>query len=166
MIGNPLVAQHGRAAGFTFIELIITLAILALLATVAVPMAQLAFKRQREQELRLVLREMRTAIDAYKRASDEGRVRKQPEDTGYPPSLQVLVQGVVDQTDPRGRRIFFLRQIVADPMFVGAYADPAQTWALRSYQSPADEPKPGDDVYDVSSKSQEVGISGLAYKRW
>ena len=101
--------------GFTLIELMATLAILAVLATLTVPLAQLHLQRAREQELRLALRELRSAIDAYKRASDEGRVRRAAASTGYPPSLEVLVEGVEDQRDPARRKLFFLRRVPPDP---------------------------------------------------
>lgn len=161
---TPLGRRRGR--GFTFIELLVTLGILAVLATVTLPVAELAAQRQKEQQLRLTLREVRTAIDAYKRAFDEGRISRRPDDTGYPPSLSVLVDGVVDQKDAKGRRMYFLRRVPADPMAPAGYSDPAQTWLLRSYASAADEPKAGDDVYDVISRSNAVGINGVPYRHW
>ncbi len=141
-----------------------TLAVLGVLAAVTVPVAQLAEQRHKEQALRASLREIRVAIDAYKRAFDEGRIRRKPEDTGYPPSLDVLVEGVVDQTDPKGRRIYFLRRLPSDPMAPDAAA--ADTWATRSYESPPDEPKPGRDVYDVTSRSPAIGLNGVPYRQW
>lgn len=157
-------AQNVR--GFTFIELMVTLAILAVLATVSIPSVQLAVKRQREQDLRVSLRELRVAIDAYKRAADEGRIRKEAGASGYPPTLRHLIDGIEDQSNPRRLKIYFLRRVIPDPMAIGFAGEADESWGLRSYASPPDEPAPGADVYDVFSKSPGVGINGVAYSRW
>lgn len=152
--------------GFTLIELVITVAIVGLLAAVALPMAELGVKRFREHELHFALREIRTAIDAYKRAVDEGRIEKTIGKSGYPPSLKTLVDGVPDVRLPDKSRIYFLRKIPRDPMF----ADPAradeETWGKRSYASSHDAPEEGDDVFDVYSLSSGVGLNGIEYRRW
>lgn len=153
--------------GFTLIELVITVAIIALLATVALPMAELAVKREKEQELRLALREIRTALDAYKQAVDEGKLDKLVDTSGYPPNLDVLVDGVKDKQDPNGtRKIYFLRRIPRDPFFPDPTKPNQETWGLRSYASSADAPEPGDDVFDVYSLDQGVGLNGIPYKNW
>ena len=145
--------------GFTLIELLITVAILALLASVALPLAEVTVQRGKEQELRRALREIREAIDAYKRAADDGAIDKPVNKTGYPPSLAALVEGAADKRDPKGARIYFLRRVPGDPLT-------HEPWALRSYASPSDAPSSGDDVFDVHSKSDQTGLNGVPYKEW
>ncbi|MCC6472184.1 MAG: type II secretion system protein [Burkholderiales bacterium] len=151
--------------GFSLIELMATLAILGLLAVTAFPIADLTAKRLKEQELRYQLRQVRDAIDAYKRASDEGRVAKKAGETGYPPALEALAAGVEDAKSPQKAKIYFLRRIPTDP-----FADPglqgAASWGKRSYASAPGEPKPGEDVYDVYSMSPLKGINGIPYRDW
>lgn len=152
--------------GFTLIELLVSLAILSVLALIVVPVAQVQVQNRKEQELRLALREIRGAIDAYKRAGDEGRVERTAESTGYPANLQLLVEGVPDQRSPSPARLFFLRRVPRDPFHPDPEVDDAATWGLRSYASPADAPEPGEDVYDVYSLSEGVGLNGVPHKRW
>jgi general secretion pathway protein G len=147
--------QHG----FTFIELMITVAIVALLASVALPLAEVAYQRNREQDFRHALREIRGAIDAYKRAADEGTIERKADESGYPPTLAVLVEGVTDKRKTDGTKLYFLRRVPADP--VGG-----EEWGLRSYASPATEPQPGKDVFDVYSRSQDTGLNGIRYRDW
>jgi general secretion pathway protein G len=166
----PSVMREERVrrapGGFTLIELMVTLAILGVLACMIVPVAQVMRQREREQELRLALHEIRDAIDAYKAASKDGRVAKEAGTTGYPPSLDVLVDGVPDQGDPKGHKIYFLRHIPRDPMNNDSELADAATWGKRSYASGADDPQEGDDVYDVYSTSKAVGLNGIAYRNW
>ena len=156
-----------RDRGFTIIELVITVAILSLLATAVVPSAQLVYQRNRESELRASLRAIRAALDAYKQASSTGRIKKELDKTGYPPDLQSLVDGVEDAASPKqGVKIYFLRRLPRDPFWPEATAPAAETWGLRSYASAADDPQPGDDVYDVHSRSSRIGLNGVPYRDW
>ncbi len=155
-----------RVRGFTLIELVVTVAIVAILALGAIPLMQLAAQRAKEQDLRAALRDIRTAIDAYKKAADEGRVEKKADTTGYPAKLDILAEGVKDAKSPDGKKIYFLRKIPRDPFFEDASVAPEKTWGLRSYASPPDDPKPGDDVFDVYSLSKQKGLNGVPYKDW
>lgn len=159
-------AGRRAAAGFTLIELLVTLAILGVLASMTVPVAQVMRQREREQELREALHEIRAALDAYKLAGKDGRVPVENGGSGYPPKLSVLVDGVKDQTDPKGRKIYFLRRMPRDPMNHDAQLDAADTWGKRAYASEPDEPEQGDDVYDVYSLSPGIGLNGIPYRKW
>lgn len=156
---------HAGALGFTLIELLITVAILALLAGGAMTFADVVVRRGQEQELRASLRQIREAIDAYKAAVDARRIKKAADESGYPPNLAILADGVVDAADAKGRKLYFLRRLPRDPM-----ADPSlpaeATWGLRSYDSDADNPQPGRDVFDVYSLSTGTGLGGRPYREW
>lgn len=153
--------------GFTLIELVITVAIVAVLASVALPLNELVVQRAKEQDLRRALREIREALDAYKHASDEGRITRSPDESGYPPTLAALVEGVADAKSPSGARLRFLRRVPRDPLAAAnASAAAETTWGLRSYDSPVDAPRPGKDVFDVYSMSAGVGLNGVPYKEW
>ena len=159
----------GRASGvqgFTLIELVITVAIVALLASVALPVSELAVQRTKEQELRRTLRQIRDAIDLYKQASDEGRIRKSVGDSGYPKKLEELAEGVDDQKSPKKDKVYFLRRIPRDPLNADPTLSAAATWGKRSYASPPDDPKEGDDVFDVFSLAHGKGINGQPYRDW
>ncbi|MCP1465918.1 MULTISPECIES: type II secretion system protein [Pseudomonas] len=161
--GKP---SHHCAKGFTLIELLLTLALLATLATVAYPLTALMGKRDRELDLQRSLREIRRAIDAYKDASDDGRIEKSITDSGYPPSLQVLVEGVTDKTHLQGNKLYFLRRIPRDPFCECPELAADKTWQLRSYKSSADNPQEGEDVFDVSSRSTRESLNGTSYSQW
>jgi general secretion pathway protein G len=145
--------------GFTLIELMITVTIVALLATVALPLAEVAVQRGKETELRRSLREVREAIDAYKRAAEDGAIEKPVNTSGYPASLAALVEGATDKRDPKAGRLYFLRRVPADPVS-------GEEWGLRSYASPADSPQAGKDVFDIYSRSPATGLNGIPYREW
>lgn len=166
-MGGTNSAPMQRRRGFTMIELVVTLAIVGILASAALPLAELAVKRSKENDLRHALREIRTAIDDYKKATKEGTVAQAADATGYPPSLDVLVAGVDNKKDASSKKLYFMRRIPRDPFYPEAETAPAaETWGKRSYASPPDSPRSGKDVYDVYSLSEGVGINGVPYRDW
>ena len=132
----------------------------------ALPMTELAVQRSKEQELRSALRDIRAGIDAYRKVWDEGRIQKSVDDSGYPRSLDVLVEGIEDAKSPKRSKIYFLRRIPRDPMVQDTRSSAAETWGKRTYKSPPDDPQEGEDVYDVYSLSKKIGLSGVAYREW
>jgi general secretion pathway protein G len=152
------------AAGYTFIELIIVSTMILVLASAIMPLTKVTMQRTREAELRRSLREMRTAIDRFKDAADQGLIGTLDLKAGaenYPPDLQTLVDGVTAANDATGRKLKFLRRVPVDPMTKGTQ------WGLRSYQ---DDPKStrwgGQDVFDVHTTSEGTALDGTKYKDW
>jgi general secretion pathway protein G len=143
--------------GLTLVELIVAAAILAILASAAIPMTRFQIKRQKERELHYDLWMMRDAIDKYKDAADKGAIQTKVDSQNYPPDLETLVNGV----DIQGKKVKFLRRIPVDPMTGKA------EWGLRSMQ---DDPKSdsfgGQSVFDVYSKSQGTALNGEKYSDW
>ena len=152
--------------GFSFLELLSTLAIMAILLLVAVPSARLVTQRHREAELRTSLATIRDGIDRYRKAVEQGRVQVSLGSSGYPPDLAVLTEGVEDVSTPDRRKIYFLRRIPADPLYVGKTQQAADTWGLRSYESPPDAPAAGNDVFDVYSTAEGIGLNDVPYRDW
>lgn len=155
-----------RAHGFTLIELLVALVLLGLILGSAAPVMQVNAKRIKEQELRRELWQIRDAIDAYKKAADEGIIKKNPGQSGYPPNLQILVQGVENKRDLKKRKIYFLRRIPRDPFATDPELSAEATWGKRSYASSFEEPREGDDVYDVYSLSNDTGLNQQPYREW
>jgi general secretion pathway protein G len=147
----------GPESGLTLVELIITVAIVGILASMAVPVARFQVKREKERELKRDLWEMRDAIDRYKDTADRGGIQLKADSMGYPPDLQTLVDGVDVQT----KKVRFLRAIPIDPMTKNA------DWGLRSNQDDADSDSwGGQNVFDVYSKSDGTAIDGSKYNTW
>ena len=154
-----------RARGFTLIEMLVVLAILGVLVSAARPLLEMSVQRSREHELRQGLRTLREALDAYRHAVEAGSIGTSPEDSGYPPKLQLLVDGVADLKSPNGRKLYFLRRLPRDP-FAPTELAAADTWGLRAYDSPPDDPRAGKDVFDVYSRSDRRALDGSRLKDW
>ena len=151
--------------GFTLIELLITVAILAVLASGAMAVAELATRRSQEMELRAALRQIREAIDAYKAAADAKRIAQAADASGYPPNLASLTGGVAEAGNLNGKKLYFLRRLPRDPLADSALPAEA-SWGLRSYDSEADNPQAGRDVFDVYSLSPKQSLGGRPYREW
>lgn len=152
--------------GFTLVELMIVVAIMAVLASSAMPLYELTSQREKEKELRVALRQIREALDAYKRAIVDGRIARKADESEYPRKLEDLVVGMPDAKDPEKRKIYFLRRLPRDPMSADPALSNADTWGKRAYESPPDNPQEGNDVFDVYSYSQQIGLNGIAYDKW
>jgi len=154
---NREQARRGREAGLTLVELIVTVAILGILASAAIPIARFQVKRQKERMLRYDLWQMRAAIDAYKDAADKHAFQTKVDSQNYPPDLQTLVDGV----DVQGKKVRFLRHIPIDPITGN------DDWGLRSMQDdPTSDSWGGQNVFDVFTKSDGVALDGTKYSDW
>jgi len=155
-----------RQNGFSLVELLVSVAIIGVLASVAMPVVELTQKRQKEAELRTALRDIRRAIDEYKDAANKKRIKVESDASGYPPTLADLVSGTPDLASKNGAMIYFLRRVPRDPFNSDPSVSASDTWGKRSFASSANKPMPGADVYDVYTKSEGVGLNGIAYKEW
>jgi general secretion pathway protein G len=152
--------------GFTLIELVVTLAIVGLLAASAMPLAQLGAQREKEADLRAALREIRIALDAYHTAAQSGHIKMEVGASGYPPDLGSLYIGVEDTASEKKTNLYFLRRVPRDPFFPDSSVPAEETWGLRSYNSPPQDPQSGEDVFDVFSLSAAKGLNGISYHDW
>lgn len=160
------VTRNKALRGFTLLELLVVLAIVAVLGGLLAPVLQVSVQRSKEQQLRHALQEIRDALDAYKRASEEGTIETAPEGSGYPPSLELLAEGVTPRDPKKKGKMYFLRRVPRDPMNEQRELAAAQTWGKRSYDSEPQAPREGADVYDVFSLSTKVGLDGTPYAAW
>jgi general secretion pathway protein G len=156
--------RFGSRSGFTFIELLVVTTLLLILASAVMPLAKVTVQRQREIELHRALREMRTAIDKYKDAVDNGLIASvdvKVGSEGYPPDLDTLVEGVTVANDASGRKLKFLRRVPTDPI------TNSKEWGLRAYGDKPDSTSwGGSNVYDVYSKSEAKALDGSKYRDW
>jgi len=159
-----------RARGFTLIEMVVVVAIVGVLAAAAVPVVEISVRRVQEKSLREGLRVLRTALDAYKSAVEAKRIAAGADGSVWPPQLALLVEGVpvLDEQGRAaadGKRLYLLRRLPRDP-FADAALAAADTWAQRASTSPPDAPQPGNDVFDVASRSSLQALDGSNYRDW
>ena len=153
--------RNSGQRGLTLIELIVASAILTILSTMALPLARVQLRREQEKELRIALREIRTAIDRFKDSSDKGFIQKELDSEGYPKDLDVLVEGVPMVNSPDGKKLRFLRRIPRDPM------TNSTEWGKRSLQDEPDSASwGGKNVFDVHTTSPGTGLDGTPYSEW
>lgn len=157
-----------RLLGFTLIEMLVTLTLIGIAASVALPFGSMVETRAKETELRSALRTIRHALDNYKAAADAGAIDKPTGSSGYPPNLDVLVKGV-----PRSAAFgvsatpfVFLRKVPRDPFFADKTVNAAQSWNMRIYGAAPNDFAPGADVFDVTSKSDRRALDGTLLSDW
>ncbi len=152
-----MAIRKSRCRGFTLVELIVAIAVIAILAGMAVPIARNVIKRQKEKELRHALWDIRDAIDRYKDAADRGAFQQKVGAEGYPPDMETLVKGI----DVNGKKLKFLRRIPVDPM------TNSTEWGMRSVQDEKDSSSwGGENVFDVYTKSEGTALDGSKYSEW
>jgi len=152
--------------GFTYIELMVAVAIMGVLALSVVPLSDWLRQRSQESQLRDALRQIRTAIDAYRKAAEEDRIARPPGTSLYPRNLADLTRGIHSASGSADNKVYFLRRIPRDPFFPDARVPAELTWGLRSSDSPPDRPTPGKDVFDVYSLSPRQALDGSFYRTW
>ncbi|MBL8324630.1 MAG: type II secretion system protein [Rubrivivax sp.] len=157
-----------RRRGFTLLELVISLALVGMLALVALPLAEVTSTRVKEAELKRALRTIRTALDQHRAAVDAGLLPRAAGESGYPPSLEALTRPLTVQgaTDGAPRVLVLLRQLPRDPFAADRRAAAAATWRTRAYGSAGDDWGGGSDVFDVSSGSAALALDGSRYDEW
>lgn len=162
-----MINLQPKNAGFTFVEVLVSLVLLALLASVVIPVSDLVSRQAKERELKNSLLEIRKALDAYKEASEKNEIPKAYQtQSGYPPNLKIL-EGIPLEENKQGtthRR--FIRKIPTDPFTTQKDVLPENSWGKRSYLSEASAPQVGEDVYDIYSLSDQIGTNGIAYREW
>ena len=166
MIAPRRIVQRPVIRGFTIIELLVVMAILGILSVAIMPLSEMLVTSQKERELKQALWEIRSAIDEYKKVVTSVDNAVPNSAAGYPPNLQVLVDGITHpKPEAGGRHVYFLRTMPRDP-----FADKAlpadQTWRLRSFTSPSEKPAPGAEVFDVHSSSDGEALNGSRYAKW
>lgn len=153
--------RSGSQSGLTLVELIVACGIISILSMIALPLAKVQLRREQEKELRIALREIRTALDKYKDYSDKGFIQKELESEGYPATLDVLVEGVPLANTPDKKKVKFLRRIPRDPLTNSI------EWGKRALQDEADSTSwGGKNVFDVYSTSQATALDGSKYSDW
>ncbi|SET13555.1 type II secretion system protein [Kosakonia radicincitans] len=152
--------------GFTLIEMMISLALLATLASAAIPIYQRQEQQRNEEELRVTLRDIRSAIDRYGQLVEEGIIEKDADMTNWPASLDLLVDGVVNKKSPNKEKIYLLRRIPRDPFCDCDGRKNTETWRVRASTQAPGETTGGKDVWDVSSTSSQPGLNGIPYAQW
>jgi general secretion pathway protein G len=161
---------HSYAAlftkGFTIIELLVVMAILGILSLAVMPLSEMLVTSQKERELKRALWEIRGAIDEYKKVVTSVDNAVPNSASGYPPNLQTLVDGITHpKPEAGGRHVYFLRTLPRDP-FADKVLPADKTWRLRSFTSPAENPQPGSEVFDVHSSSDDTALDGSLYAKW
>ncbi|SKB99908.1 general secretion pathway protein G [Kosakonia radicincitans] len=152
--------------GFTLIEMMISLALLATLASAAIPIYQRQEQQRNEEELRVALRDIRSAIDRYGQLVEEGIIEKDADMSNWPASLDLLVDGVVNKKSPNKEKIYLLRRIPRDPFCDCDGRKNTETWRVRASTQAPGETTGGKDVWDVSSTSSQPGLNGIPYAQW
>ena len=159
-------AHRCKLKGFTLVELLVTLTLLSIIALTAMPLAEITSVRLKEHELRQALRQIRTALDQYKTASDAGLIPKSIGESGYPPSLDALTEPIANSKEQVQVPLIFMRILPRDPFNTDPALAAAATWSLRSYASPVNDPQAGSDVFDVHSQSTRTGLNGIRHDQW
>jgi general secretion pathway protein G len=152
--------------GYTMIEVVVVMAVIGILTSMALPFVAVSVQRQRESELKRAVWQIRDAIDAYRAARENGALDVPPGSSLYPPDLSILTKAHRDiRPEHAGQIIRFLRQVPRDP-FASVDVPAEQCWGLRSYASESDRPTPGVDIYDVYSRSTKIGLNGIPLSQW